>query len=118
MALIPQTQGAANAANLKMAYEVEQVENHKVRQRVGKKPAPGEKGLIYTDEVRIVPIGYMVYFPAGHSIFVETQEELIRLGFMKGPPIVDMETGEIMEVGETLSPKEIVQRATRARERI
>lgn len=40
--------------------------------------------------------GFMVYFPRGHSIFVETEAELERLGFTKDSPLVDMNSGEIV----------------------
>lgn len=39
--------------------------------------------------------GYMVYFPRGHSIFVD-KKELLRLGFAESPPLVDMNSGDIV----------------------
>lgn len=41
---------------------------------------------------------YMVFFPQGHSIRVG-REELVRLGFHKKPRIVDMTTGDILQIG-------------------
>ena len=41
---------------------------------------------------------YMVYFPQGHSIRVD-RKELERLGFHLKPRLVDMETGDVVDVG-------------------
>lgn len=49
--------------------------------------------------------GFMVYFPAGHSIRVGSKEELRRLGFHRQPGIIDDETLEEIkedEGGESL----------------
>jgi hypothetical protein len=43
-----------------------------------------------------VDAGWMVYFPSGSSIRVWTQEELERQGFDNSPPLVDMDTGDIV----------------------
>ena len=56
--------------------------------------------------------GYMVYFPQGHSIFVpeHDKEQLHRLGVLRNPAYVDMESGEVVPENYNLSPKEIVER--------
>jgi hypothetical protein len=59
--------------------------------------------------------GFMVYFPQGHSMFVETEEELHRLGLSKDAELVDMNTGLSMNemMKRHQSPKQIVKRNTR-----
>jgi hypothetical protein len=42
---------------------------------------------------------FMVMFPQGHSIRVTSRERLAELGFDKKPRIVDMETGDVIDVG-------------------
>lgn len=103
--------------NMKLKFEVEEIGPYKRVQRVGKRATDGiTKGLIFSEEVVEYPGAWMVYFPGGHSLRVESKEEMMRLGYMDRPPIVDMETGEeIMPTGDTLSPKEVVQRATASR---
>lgn len=102
--------------NMKLKFEVEEVGPYKRVQRVGKRADDGvTKGLIFTDVPVEMPGAWMVYFPGGHSVRVETKEELIRLGFLEAPPVVDMETGEEIPLSDTLSPKEIVKRSTAAR---
>lgn len=79
--------------NIKPRYEVEAVdetviETHYVR----------EDGRNVEKEVE-VPYGFNVYFPAGHSIRVRTDEELRRLGFDSPAELIDEETGDV--VGST-----------------
>lgn len=58
--------------------------------------------------------GFMVYFPAGHSIFVENEEQLKALNLDDEPKLVDLTTGE--EVPEEyMSPKRIVETKTARR---
>jgi len=63
--------------------------------------------------------GYLVYFPQGHSIFVaeDDREQLMRIGVLDDPRLVDMETGEDVPDDYALSPKEIVARKTHNRPR-
>lgn len=42
---------------------------------------------------------FMVLFPQGHSIRVTSREHLKELGYDKKPRIVDMETGDVIEIG-------------------
>jgi hypothetical protein len=42
---------------------------------------------------------FMVMFPQGHSIRVTSIEELKRMGYDKKPRLVDMETGDVVDVG-------------------
>lgn len=41
---------------------------------------------------------FMVYFPAGHSIRIN-KEELVRMGYHLRPRLIDMETGDVVEIG-------------------
>lgn len=41
---------------------------------------------------------YMVYFPQGHSIRVD-KAELVRLGYHIKPRLVDMNTGDVVDLG-------------------
>jgi hypothetical protein len=105
--------------NLKLKFEVERVENVRVKKRIGRRATDGiTKGLIFEEAEYTLPNAFMVYFPSGHSLLVETEQELIRLGFMDPPGIVDMETGEEVPVVDTYSPKEMVKRATQHRSRM
>jgi hypothetical protein len=56
--------------------------------------------------------GYMIYFPQGHSIFVaaDDTEQLMRIGVLDNPRLIDMATGEIVPESYNLTPKEIVMR--------
>lgn len=62
--------------------------------------------------------GYMVVFPKGHSIFIETEAELQRLGFAEAPDLIDMESGDIVSKlgipGMTMPQKAKVQVAKAA----
>jgi hypothetical protein len=56
--------------------------------------------------------GYMVYFPQGHSIYVETKEQLRRLNLHQMSGFVDMNTGLMVEDAVDESIKERVMRNT------
>lgn len=59
--------------------------------------------------------GFMVYFPAGHSVFFESEEQLKRYGLTKDAELVDMNTGlSVNEMSKrSMTPKQIVTRNTR-----
>lgn len=61
----------------------------------------------------------MIYFPQGHSMFVaaDDTEQLMRIGVLEEPGLVDMNTGEVIPAGYNLSPKEIVNSKQRNRPR-
>lgn len=42
---------------------------------------------------------WMVFFPNGHSIRVTDFDELKRMGYHLKPRIIDMETGDVVDVG-------------------
>lgn len=62
-----------------------------------------------------VPKGYMVFFPRGHSIRVETMDELKRLGYTRGANNVTL--GEEADLEEPRGPdlEELNRRVTRER---
>jgi hypothetical protein len=62
---------------------------------------------------------YMIYYPQGHSLFVAADDEaqLMFLGVLNDPKIVDMESGEEVPENYNLTPKEIVARKERNRPR-
>jgi hypothetical protein len=62
---------------------------------------------------------YMIYFPQGHSMMVAADDvdQLMRIGVLDDPKMVDMETGEVVPDDYNLTPKEIVQRKERNRPR-
>lgn len=98
-------------ANLKPAFQVKPFKGETVRnvcafikdkddEKQYKAP-PGHRGL-YSREVKDTG-GYIVYFPHGHSIRVRTDEELDRLKLDIGKaPYVDMDTGETVQMGQSL----------------
>lgn len=106
--------------NIRQKFEVEEVGEHKRMQRVGKRATDGiTKGLVFTEEVVVVPRAWDVYFPSGHSVRIESEREMIRLGYMNPPPLVDMETGEeLPDSALPLSPKEIVKRNTQQHRKV
>lgn len=59
--------------------------------------------------------GWMIYFPQKHSIFVAADdfEQLQRIGVLGEPQLVDMNSGEVVPSGLNLSPKELVERASK-----
>jgi hypothetical protein len=77
-------------------YEVEAYDGPAM-QRVTYVAEKDEKGkhLGFKKDVEEIKGGYMVYFAQGHSIYVETAEELARLGLSEDAKIVDMESGEV-----------------------
>jgi hypothetical protein len=102
--------------NMKLKFEVEEVGPYTRTRRVGKRATDGiTKGLVFSDETVEIPEGWDVYFPSGHSVRIESRQEMIRLGYMDPPPMIDMETGEEIPTVDTYSPKEIVKRNTQPR---
>jgi hypothetical protein len=64
-----------------------------------------------------VPYGYNVYFPAGHSIRVRTNDELRRLGFDVPAELIDEDTGDVVGTTRSASLKQNVQRRAGAARR-
>lgn len=105
-------------SNMKPIFEIEQLKARTITETVA----------VYDDERKLkgfetqqrkVEGGYMVYFPMGHSLFVESAAQLERMGLMHNGKIrsglVDMATGEQLEDAAPGSLKELVERKTRSR---
>jgi hypothetical protein len=101
--------------NVRAKFEVEEVGEYKRVKRFGKRATDGiTKGLVFAEEVVVIPHAWDVYFPGGHSVRIESEQEMYRLGYMDRPPMVDMETGEELPASALpLTPKQLVQRATK-----
>lgn len=64
---------------------------------------------------RVVPISYMIYFPGGHSIWVESKNDLVRLGLTENENIeIDLDTGLPVTPPKQTDLKARVERATRS----
>ena len=97
--------------NIKPRYEVEKVDEMVTETRLVR-----EDGRNVEKKVE-VPFGFMVYFPAGHSIRVKTEEELKRLGYDGPAELIDEETGDVVGSTAQTSLKRAVQRRTSASKR-
>jgi hypothetical protein len=66
-------------------FQIDVIRNRKVTERVSayEELPSGGRGLVTKELERVIPEGYMVYFPAGHSIFVDSKEQLTRLGLLE-----------------------------------
>jgi hypothetical protein len=93
--------------NVKPAFEVEVLDGTK--DKLITKMVDNE----IVQETVQVPKGYMVYFPGGHSIGVETHAKLKKLGFDKAPNLVNMEDGEVVSQPSQRSLKSDVERKTK-----
>ena len=90
--------------NIKPRYEVEFVD-----EEVTEKHFVREDGRNVEKEVQ-VPYGYNVYFPAGHSIRVRTEDELRRLGYDVPAELID-EDGEVVGTTQQSLKKHVQRRA-------
>lgn len=61
----------------------------------------------------------MLYFPQGHSMMIaaDDHEQLIRLGVMRDPKLVDMESGEEAPPEFHMTPKDVVEASQQVRRR-
>ena len=98
--------------DIKPAFEVEILEGNEMVTRQF-----FDDGILKKVE-ESVPKGWMVYFPAGHSIRVRSETELRRLGFHNAPNLLDMESDDEGVIGTgSLSLKENARRKTRSRKK-
>lgn len=97
-------------SNVRPRYEVERLEGTVIETHVVR-----EDGRNVEKEVE-VPAGYMVYFPAGHSIRVRTDEELKRLGYDQPAELID-EDGEVVGTTQQMSLKKNVAARSAASKR-
>jgi hypothetical protein len=132
--LAPQLAEASAAARMlkskaKRTYQLERIEDERtVMERV--RVPDGEQEIAvngvmvtrklfkFVEQKRIVKGGWVVYFPHGHSIFVETEEQLKRLGLAGASGLVDMDTGLSIDEDMEESLKDRVVRSTQPRRRV
>jgi len=102
-------------ARIKPRFQVEKLKGKQTRKVYRYVPQPrldpegnqmvSEDGVKLWGKSKLVveevtePLGYMVYFPKGHSVHIRTEQELRALGFDRSPTLVDLESGEEMEDG-------------------
>jgi hypothetical protein len=88
--------------SIKPRFEVHKLDGT-VSHTIMVKTKSGDEGKFGGFEEKIIEedAGYMVYFPTGASIRVRTEKELERLGFMRDPELVDMESGDVVGVANT-----------------
>jgi|SRR5580765_1432792 hypothetical protein len=118
----------SGALDFKPAFQAEKVTGHFKRTVMHIEEDVREVGPLRDKKIiarKLVPKveefteGYMIYFPQGHSMFVaaDDTEQLMRIGVLEEPGMVDMNTGEVIPAGYNLSPKEIVNSKQRNRPR-
>lgn len=72
------------------------------------------KKLIEVKEAEIVPESYMVYFPAGHSVWFRTKGDMARAGIVEHENFeIDLTTGLPIEIERMLDLKQHVIKNTR-----
>jgi hypothetical protein len=114
------------AGNIKVRWACEKVKGkytvRQIRYEVTEDPLdPAKKTRKRVEENVQKDRGWMVYFPAGHSLHIPTREEMIARGFMDEEGnlakagLVDMATGlpVDLEADPLQQLKRIVQRSTR-----
>lgn len=61
-----------------------------------------------------IPESFMVFFPAGHSVWFETREAMVRAGVVENENfVIDLDTGEVAEQQPMLDLEALVARNTR-----
>jgi hypothetical protein len=72
------------------------------------------KNFIEVKEAETVPESYMVYFPAGHSVWFRTKADMARAGIVEHANFeIDLDTGLPVEVDRMLDLKQHVMKNTR-----
>lgn len=72
------------------------------------------KNFIEVKDAEIVPESYMVYFPAGHSVWFRTKADMARAGIVEHENFeIDLNTGLPVEVERMLDLKQHVMKNTR-----
>ncbi len=98
-------------ANIRRAFQVESLKG-KVKTTITEVEKLENGSSVFHKREVEAPAGFMVYFPQGHSIRVESQEQLERLGFAGHSGMVDMDTGDFVEDASPTDLKSVVERAT------
>jgi hypothetical protein len=97
--------------NIKPRYEVERVDEMVTETHFKRE---NDRNVEHKVEV---PYGYNVYFPAGHSMRVRTDEDMRHLGFDRPADLVDEDTGDVVGTTQQHSLKRNVQRRSGASKR-
>jgi hypothetical protein len=108
--------------DIKPAFQAEKVTGRFTRTVMHIQEEVREVGPLKDKKIitrKLVPVveefseGWMVYFPQKHSIFIaaDDEDQLRSIGILESPPLVDMNSGEIVPKDYNLSPKELVQQA-------
>src|SRR5215217_7123804 len=78
-------------------FQIEVLRDRKITEQIHsfqKHPDSGVPQRVISTVERVVPESYMVYFPHGHSIWVENKQELARLQLLPHDNIeIDTDTG-------------------------
>lgn len=85
-------------SNMKLRARYKTVGPKKVKVEVNRASVDPETKSLQQKKEWIEKDMYMVYFPQGHSIRVE-RDELIRMGYHIKPRLVDMNTGDVVDLG-------------------
>jgi len=94
---------AQQQMDVKPRFEAEEVDE-KYKRRVFHK----ENGENIECKVEVVDgTSWIIEFPQGHSIRVTSEAEMIRLGFLDRPSLLDMNTGEYLTPEQPKSLKEL-----------
>ena len=88
--------------DVKPKFEVEPV-----RETYAKRMYTKTEDGLECNVVRCDDASWIVYFPQGHSIRVTDEKEMIRLGFITAPSLIDMNTGEQLTPDRPKSLKEL-----------
>jgi hypothetical protein len=84
-----------------------------------RKVGPNQDKSIITRKLQPVreefDTAWMIYFPQGHSILVadDDTEQLMSIGVLEGPKMIDMNSGEEIPQNYNLTPKEVVEQSQR-----
>jgi hypothetical protein len=103
-------------AKPKPRFQVEVLHDREVNMtRYKRVPVEGVPGK-YTTEIEktteVVPESFMVYFPAGHSVWFRTREDMARAGLADESVMIDEDTGLPAEPEPVVDYKRAVQRKT------
>ena len=98
-------------------FEIEVVKDrvvHEVHMTPVKNEATGHVAFVREERKVKYPESYNVYFPGGHSIWVASKGDLVRLGLTPDENFeIDLDTGLPVIPPQRVSIKDRVQRATR-----
>lgn len=108
--------------DIKPAYQAERVTGKFKRTVIHIQEDVREVGALNDKKIitrKLVPVveefseGWMVYFPQKHSVFIAADDEtqLRIIGIMDEPPLVDMNSGEVVPKSYSATPKDLVEQS-------